>query len=1064
MYPVLVQSSEAVQCANAKHDSDPDTCEEWVNGNLNQSKASYFEGESIAYRAVIEPAVPGHEYEVTIGWDAVESDKNALDYLTTYNYSVTHADPCEGGTLCTLAAPTAVSAIPADIRMQRGRDDTAATADDVPQAPGEFVVWGGTILSISDYNYPVNFDYFGSHELTITLRIAATSSRVMLAWGGHIASRLDWGNTNGVVNLNGSPYHMRASGAEYDGQGGYVGTISGIQGDLSLASGAVVFPAYLNITKETDRSTGDSFLFMTNGTSDAVLDGSFTLMKDETLQLRVEGNSRAYVEEDLTQLLDYYGEPLWALDNIVCTDNENVAVPFSRNGDRIDIDLAEALEVDCYFTNYFTGLPKLELTKKVIPANVSCDAVDFDAPDNETLEVASGDTVHYCYRVQNPGNDIAYDLSLDDDAGTPETGDDFAVALAGGDLAELGQNTAIADLGVAGNTFGEALVQITVPVGGSVTNTATASGYDFLGMPVSDDDTATVNVTRAQTCTLAAAVSTTGNCDDATAVANVIEGTTLTWCADVCLEAGNSALNSAAIDLRNRNSDVVLQSTSDQVLAAGSCNSWSFEETAGDSIHDRSLTANGVDDFTNPIGCMDNATANVFDPNIAVTKVVSLDGKCGNDDTDQVTVYYNTPVWYCFSVENKGNEDLANVKLSDSLLGLSLDLQDLAANSMAWESNAYSYGPVTGDIHNTATVSATGSLTRHAVSHADSADVHMIYADIRVEKTGTARLDAKENETDVEYLVRVSNTGNVTAEGVVLTDVLPELIDYVSDDRGCSYDASNHSLTCELVEVATGDANAIEIRIQGRLVPSAPIFGTFENLACADITDPATPDVNPDNNCDTHRTRIVPGATRTIGFWQNHPDFLEQCLLLDDNTVTLDRAADGSCGSGTPALVNGIDLGYVQIAAEACDDEIDATVSTELAGNGKGRAKNLLVPQSESDADPDQETALEAALGVLKASPAHWTDGTKRSDLDQARTTAGRQVLATLCNVSLLDTLRPGFLDDYLAVLSGGDIEAILGLSANADSFNNSGDDEPIGDPGNADPDANSDDPTDPTD
>ncbi|MGD8618257.1 MAG: hypothetical protein PVH54_03630, partial [Gammaproteobacteria bacterium] len=241
MYPVLVQSSEAVQCANAKHDSDPDTCEEWVNGNLNQSKASYFEGESIAYRAVIEPAVPGHEYEVTIGWDAVESDKNALDYLTTYNYSVTHADPCEGGTLCTLAAPTAVSAIPADIRMQRGRDDTAATADDVPQAPGEFVVWGGTILSISDYNYPVNFDYFGSHELTITLRIAATSSRVMLAWGGHIASRLDWGNTNGVVNLNGSPYHMRASGAEYDGQGGYVGTISGIQGDLSLASGAVVF-------------------------------------------------------------------------------------------------------------------------------------------------------------------------------------------------------------------------------------------------------------------------------------------------------------------------------------------------------------------------------------------------------------------------------------------------------------------------------------------------------------------------------------------------------------------------------------------------------------------------------------------------------------------------------------------------------------------------------------------------------------------------------------------------------------------------------------------------------
>jgi len=459
IYPALAQSSEATQCANTKRDNDPDTCEEWVNGNLNQSKASYFEGESIAYRAVIEPAVPGHEYEITIGWDAVESDKNALDYLTTYNYSVLQADPCEGDTLCTLVTPTAAAAIPADVRMQRGRDDAAGTADDVPQVPGEFVVWGGTILSTGDYKYPVNFDYLGSHEITITLRIAATSTRVLLAWGGHIASRLDWGNANGVVNLNGSPYHMRASGAEYDGQGGYVGTISGIQGDLSLASGAVVFPAYLNITKETDRSTGDSFLFMTNGTADAVIDGRFTLMKDETLQLRVDGNSRAYVEEDLTQLLDYYGEPLWVLgkdgDGVVCTDNENNTVPFSRNGDRIDIDLAEALEVDCYFTNYFTGLPKLELAKKVIPASFSCDTVDFDAPDNETLEVASGDAVRYCYRVQNPGNDIAFDLSLDDDAGTAETGDDFVVALAGGDLAELGQNTTIPDLGVAGNTFGE---------------------------------------------------------------------------------------------------------------------------------------------------------------------------------------------------------------------------------------------------------------------------------------------------------------------------------------------------------------------------------------------------------------------------------------------------------------------------------------------------------------------------------------------------------------------------------------------------------------------------------
>ena len=1061
--PAPVYSSEATQCANTKKDNNPDTCEEWINGNLNQSKASYFEGESIPYRIVLDPALPGNAYEITLGWDAVESDKNALDYLTSYNYSVTQADPCEGGSLCVLAAPGATAAIAADTRMARGRDDIAGTVDDVAQPSGDFVVWGGTIQSVSDYHYPADFDYLGSHEVTITLRILATENRVVLAWGGHIASRLDWGKSNGVVNLNGSPYHMRASGSEFDRQGGLVGNISGIQGDLSLASGAVVFPSYLNITKEADRSTGDTFFFRTNGTGDGVDGGSFTLTNGQTLPLMVEGNSSAYVAEDLLQLLDLYGNPLWILDSIVCSDNDNVAVPFTRSGDRIDIALGEALQVNCYFKNMFTGLPKLELTKKVIPATASCQTVDFNDAGNENLDIASGDTVRYCYRVHNAGNDIAYDLSLEDDAGTAALLDDFTVALAGGDLAELGKNSAVADLGVAGNTYGEATAQIDLPVGDSLTNMATASGIDYLDMLISDDDTATVNVTRAQTCTLAAGVSTNGNCDDASAVANVIQGTPLKWCADVCMEAGNSSLNSAKVALQA--GDTVLQAATGETLPAGDCNMWTFDETAGSSSHARRLTASGVDDFTNPIGCMDDATANVYDPNIAVSKWVSLDSHCGNgDDTAQATVYYNTPVWYCFTVRNLGDEDLVDVKLADPLLGLNLTLPDLSAGSAAWASSAYSYGPVSGDIHNTATVTARGSMTRHSVSHDDSADIQMMYADVRVEKTGTARLNAKENETAVSYAVTVTNIGNVTAREVILTDTLPALVDYLSDNAGCGYDATDHALTCDLGDIAPGALNAVVIQITGQLARPVPIFGIFENLACAEVTGTATPDVNQDNNCDTQATRIVPGATRTIGFWQNHPDFLAQCLALEDNTVTLDRAADGSCGSGTPAQVQGIDLGYVKIGSEACDDELDAAVSTELTGNGNGRSKSLVVPVASADEDSDVETALEGALGALKASPAHWTNGVKRSDLDQARTTAGRQVLATLCNVTLLDALRPDFLNDYLSILQGADPEAILRLGAEADSYNNSGDDEPIGDPGSADPDANSDDYTDPSD
>ena len=45
--PIKTVASEATQCANAKNDSDPDTCELWVNGNINHSKAIYFEGGAI---------------------------------------------------------------------------------------------------------------------------------------------------------------------------------------------------------------------------------------------------------------------------------------------------------------------------------------------------------------------------------------------------------------------------------------------------------------------------------------------------------------------------------------------------------------------------------------------------------------------------------------------------------------------------------------------------------------------------------------------------------------------------------------------------------------------------------------------------------------------------------------------------------------------------------------------------------------------------------------------------------------------------------------------------------
>ena len=52
-------------------------------------------------------------------------------------------------------------------------------------------------------------NYLGNTKTSITVSFTATSADLVLAWGGHIAERDDWGQDNSAVAISGSPYHMR---------------------------------------------------------------------------------------------------------------------------------------------------------------------------------------------------------------------------------------------------------------------------------------------------------------------------------------------------------------------------------------------------------------------------------------------------------------------------------------------------------------------------------------------------------------------------------------------------------------------------------------------------------------------------------------------------------------------------------------------------------------------------------------------------------------------------------------------------------------------------------------
>src|SRR4029078_5964074 len=92
------------------------------------------------------------------------------------------------------------------------------------QAPGAISIWNGAITNIA---YGAS-DPVGKRSVIVTF--TATSSTVVLAWGGHIASHIDWGAGNSAGAISGSPYHMRLLDLDNDGLGNM---------DRSLAAAAV---------------------------------------------------------------------------------------------------------------------------------------------------------------------------------------------------------------------------------------------------------------------------------------------------------------------------------------------------------------------------------------------------------------------------------------------------------------------------------------------------------------------------------------------------------------------------------------------------------------------------------------------------------------------------------------------------------------------------------------------------------------------------------------------------------------------------------------------------------
>jgi len=262
-----------------------DTCGScWVNGNAGSSNAHYREGYSIAYRSLITGLTPGTCYEYVLEYDTYHGAV-AIDYLTHYQRLEPHGpfghiaevvNPLafeSGSTKYNMPAtsvntftipPPAASGI-ASGSTKNITNQPTASYNALPANQRLMTIFNGVINDIT-YEHEDQIAIVGNTNTSSSIRVRFTpdNDSAVLAWGGHIASRTDWGNSTAsgkplsAGGISGSPYHMRQISMNLcTGANIPIGNQ-----DRSLSAAAVFPPPDCpSVTSQTQCAGSTSFVF-----------------------------------------------------------------------------------------------------------------------------------------------------------------------------------------------------------------------------------------------------------------------------------------------------------------------------------------------------------------------------------------------------------------------------------------------------------------------------------------------------------------------------------------------------------------------------------------------------------------------------------------------------------------------------------------------------------------------------------------------------------------------------------------------------------------------------------
>ena len=383
------------QCADGGVGTPKQACTgaNWQNGNLNGNQAQYKEGESIPYRMKLSN-LTGASHGLTIQWDTTKSGKHAIDYITTWDRSVMPtSNPCDGVSGCQTSASAtyhvSTMAIPQQIGtcttcVQSGFTNKVST-----QVPGVITLYGGTITSVSAYSATGTFPG-GDSSVALTINFTADVSNPVVAWGGHIASQIDWGGGSGAGSISGSPFHTRL--VALDGGGG--------NQDRALATSAVATSFLTTVKQTSPAGSTTSFTFGVAGGPSGTFSGDNFSLSGVTANNANTHTTGPLYSGSYTDT-ESNNSSGWRLTALACSSanggssgSSTTTLP-SATGGTATVSLGGGDTLTCTFTNTANASVQITKTADASPVN-------------------AGDTIGFTMNVTNTGAGTATNVVVTD--------------------------------------------------------------------------------------------------------------------------------------------------------------------------------------------------------------------------------------------------------------------------------------------------------------------------------------------------------------------------------------------------------------------------------------------------------------------------------------------------------------------------------------------------------------------------------------------------------------------------------------------------------------------------